>query len=289
MQKPLFTGACTALVTPFLDGAVNYPMMELLLRRQIDSGIQAVVISGTTGESPTLTDAEKLEMVRRAKKFAGDQCTIIAGTGSSDTRKTVELSVAAQEAGADALLVVSPSYSKPTPAGMAAHYQAIAEKVSVPILLYNVPSRTGVDMPVSLYQHLSGIANIVGVKEASGDIRKITEIRRACPDSFTVWSGNDDLAVPSMALGAKGIVSVLSNVCPLETCAMAEAATMGDYATAEAIHRELYPLIKALFCETNPIPVKYVLHYMGYDCGGLRLPLTELSEENQQKIRKLFQ
>ena len=288
MKKCVFSGVCTALVTPFLEGKVNYPMAEQLLRRQIDSGVKTVVLSGTTGESPTLSDAEKLELFQRCKQYAGNACTIIAGTGSNSTAHAVELSQAAQDVGADALLVVSPYYNKATPDGLIAHYMTIAHSVSVPIILYNVPSRTGVDIPVSVYKRLAAIPNIAGVKEASTDITKIARIRAACPQDFYIWSGNDDQTVPVMSLGGQGVISVLSNVCPAETLAMTQAALAGDFDTAAALQCQLLPLIELLFCEVNPIPVKAAMQVIGYDCGGCRLPLTQLQKENMQKIQKFF-
>lgn len=288
MKQPLFTGVCTALVTPFLNGKINYPMAEVLLQRQIDAGIEAVVLSGTTGEAPTLTDTEKLELLRRCKAYAGDTCTIIAGTGSNSTAHTVELSQAAQENGADALLIVSPYYNKATPDGLFAHYATVAHTVSIPIILYNVPSRTGVDIPVSVYKRLSTIPNIIGVKEASSNITKITQIRAECPSDFYVWSGNDDQAVAVTALGGAGVISVLSNVCPIETDAMLRAALSGDFKTASALQTELYPLIRLLFSEVNPIPVKEAMKCIGYDCGNCRLPLTPMGEENAEKLRDIL-
>lgn len=288
MKNVLFTGVCTALVTPFLGEKVNYPMLEQLLRRQMDAGIKAVVISGTTGESPTLSDAEKLELFRRAKHYVGDNCLIIAGTGSNCTEHAIALSKAAQEMGADALLVVSPYYNKATPEGLITHYSAIAAAVHIPVILYNVPSRTGVDIPISVYQCLARIPNIAGVKEASSDITKIARIKAACPPDFTVWSGNDDQAAVVMALGGSGIISVLSNVLPVETQAMAEAALDGDFDTAADLQIKLLPLIELLFCEVNPIPVKAAMKCIGYDCGECRLPLTTLSRENQEKLKKLL-
>ena len=288
MNKPLFSGTCTALVTPFLGGRVNYPMMEQLLARQIESGISAVVIAGTTGEAPTLTDSEKLELFRRAKEFTGDACTIIAGTGSNDTSHAVRLSTAAENCGADALLVVSPYYNKTNHDGLIAHYTAIARQVSLPIVLYNVPSRTGLDIPVSVYQALSEIPNIVGVKEAATSITKVTQIRNACPTDFSVWSGNDDLAVPFISLGGQGLISVISNVKPVETAAMVNAALDGDFDTAAALQAQLQPLCELLFSEVNPIPVKAAMKYIGYDCGNCRLPLGRLSESNIEKMRKYF-
>ena len=289
MKKVLFTGACTALVTPFLGGQVNYPMMERLLQRQKDAGIQSVVICGTTGESPTLSDSEKLELFRRCKAFVGDGMQIICGTGSNDTKHAVELSIAAQEVGADALLVVTPYYNKANPEGLFAHYISVAHAVKIPVIIYNVPGRTGVDMPVSVYQRLSRIPNIAGVKEASADIVKIARIRNTCGDDLPIWSGNDDEAVSAMALGAKGVISVLSNVLPLQTQAMAQAALAGDFDTASALQCDMLPLIDALFAEVNPIPVKAAMEMIGYDCGPCRLPLASLSEENRKKLAALLQ
>ena len=288
MGKPIFTGACTALVTPFLGGKVNYPMMEQLIRRQIDSGISAVVISGTTGESPTLSDTEKITLFHRCKDYAGDSCTIIAGTGTNSTEHAIELSVAAEEAGADALLIVTPYYNKATPDGLVAHYLSIAHRVGLPIIVYNVPTRTGVDIPVSVYQRLSRIPNIVGVKEASNDITKILRIRQTCGPNFTIWSGNDDQIVPAIASGASGVISVLSNVYPEETQAMCAAALQGDYDTAGALQRELLPLIDLLFCEVNPIPVKAAMKRIGFDCGDCRLPLCQLTQEHKKQIEEYF-
>ena len=289
MKDPLFTGTCTALVTPFLNGQVNYPMMEQLLRRQLESGVRAIVIAGTTGESPTLSDAEKIEMFRRAKYYVGDRCQIIAGTGSNSTVHTIELSIAAQKVGADALLVVSPYYNKATPTGLVAHYTAVAEAVHLPIIIYNVPSRTGADIPVSVYKTLSSIPNICGIKEASTDISKALRIRAACGNALAVWSGNDGMTVPVMALGGHGVISVLSNVCPTETSAMTSAALAGDFETAASLQANLLPLTDALFCEVNPIPVKAAMKMIGFDCGECRLPLTSLTSDNYAKLKALLQ
>lgn len=288
MKNPLFTGACTALVTPFLNGKVNYPLLEILLKRQMDAGIQAVVLCGTTGESPTLSDEEKLEIFRRAKAYVGNRCLIIAGTGSNCTEHAVSLSRAAEESGADALLVVSPYYNKATPGGLVTHYSAIADAVHIPVILYNVPSRTGVDIPVSIYRELSQIPNITGVKEASGDIVKIARIRTACSPDFAIWSGNDDQTVAVMSLGGMGIISVLSNVLPVETQAMAQAALAGDFDTASTLQCRLLPLIEALFSEVNPIPVKAAMNLIGYDCGQCRLPLTPAGEKTLASLKKLL-
>lgn len=289
MKNPLFTGVCTALVTPFLGNSINYPMLEQLLKRQIEAGIKAVVISGTTGESPTLTDSEKLEMFRRAKQYVGDACMIIAGTGSNSTEHAIALSKAAEAVGVDGLLVVTPYYNKATPEGLLAHYSAIAGAVHIPVIAYNVPSRTGVDIPVEVYACLAKIPNLAGVKEASSDIRKIARIRAACPADFTVWSGNDDQIAAVMSLGGQGVVSVLSNIAPLETQTLAQAALSGDFDTAADLQIQLLPLIETLFCEVNPIPVKAAMKLIGYDCGGCRLPLTPMSRENHEKLRALLQ
>lgn len=288
MNHPFFTGVCTALVTPFLKDSVNYPMLEQLLRRQYDAGIRAVVICGTTGESATLTDEEKLTMFRYAKKSGPEDLRIIAGTGSNSTVHAIALSQAAQDAGADALLVVSPYYNKATPEGLYLHYAAIASSVQIPVILYNVPSRTGVDIPVEVYRRLSQIPNIAGVKEASSDIRKLARIRSQCPDHFTVWCGNDDLAVAAMALGAKGLISVVSNIEPEITGSMIGAALDGDFDTATALQLSLLPLIDALFQEVNPIPVKAAMAMIGYDCGSCRMPLCSPSEETSALLKDLL-
>ena len=288
MKHPFFSGVCTALVTPFLKDTVNYPMLEQLLRRQYDAGIRALVICGTTGESATLTDEEKLTMFRYANKSGPEDLRIIAGTGSNSTAHAIALSQAAQDAGADGLLVVSPYYNKATPEGLYLHYAAIASSVQIPVILYNVPSRTGVDIPVEVYRRLSQIPNIAGVKEASSDIRKIARIRSQCPDHFTVWCGNDDLAVAAMALGAKGLISVVSNIEPEITGSMIGAALDGDFDTATALQLSLLPLIDALFQEVNPIPVKAAMAMIGYDCGGCRMPLCGPSENTAALLKDLL-
>lgn len=288
MKKCMFQGACTALVTPFLGDQVNYPMLEQLLQRQIDAGIHTIVLCGTTGESPTLSDSEKLEIFRRAKAYVGNQAQIIAGTGSNCTEHAVSLSIAAEKLGVDGLLVVSPYYNKATPDGLYAHYEAIARAVHIPVIAYNVPSRTGVDIPVSVYKRLSRIPNFVGVKEASTDITKIAKILAACGPDLAVWSGNDDQAVAAIAVGAQGVISVLSNVAPIETQAMARAALDGDFDTASALNLRLLPLVEALFCEVNPIPVKAAMKLIGYDCGECRLPLSGLRKENQERLEMLL-
>lgn len=288
MKQPFFTGTCTALVTPFIGGQVNYPMMEQLIRRQIMAGIPAVVIAGTTGEAPTLSDREKLTLFTRCKEFAGDQLKVICGTGSNDTLHAAELSRAAEEAGADGLLVVSPYYNKATAEGLVSHYMTIAHSVAIPVIAYNVPGRTGVDIPVSVYKRLSHIPNMAGVKEASTDILKILRIRIACGTDFTIWSGNDELATAAIAMGAKGLISVVSNLVPEQTAAMTDAALDGDFDTATDLQGRLLPLIDACFSEVNPIPVKAAMKLIGFDCGDCRLPLTPMSTEKRKALEKLL-
>lgn len=285
MENPFFTGVCTALVTPFLGGQVNYPMLEQLLRRQMEAGIQAVVVCGTTGEGATLSDGEKLEIVRRAKAYAGDSCKILAGTGSNSTEHALHLSQGAEKAGADGVLVVTPYYNKATPSGLLAHYSAICSAVHIPVIAYNVPSRTGVDIPLGVYRRLCRIPNLAGVKEASPDISKIAKIAAACPH-FPIWSGNDDQAVAVLSLGGQGVISVVSNLYPEKAQAMARAALDGDFDTASALQLELLPLIEALFSEVNPIPVKAAMAMLGYDCGPCRLPLTAMEEGNLEVLKR---
>ena len=283
MNQSIFSGVCTALVTPFLNGQINFPMLDKLLRRQIDAGVKTVVVAGTTGEASTLTENERIELFAKSKMYAGENCAIIAGTGCNCTQRAIETAIAAQNAGVDGLLIVTPYYNKATPDGLFAHYDAIAEAVTIPIILYNVPSRTGVDIPISVYQRLAQIPNIIGTKEATTDITKITKILAACPD-FAVWSGNDDMIVPNIALGGCGVISVLSNLLPEETVRMTNCALNGDFKTAAAMQRQFQPLIELLFCEVNPIPIKAAMQLCGYDCGSCRLPLTEFTNENKRHL-----
>lgn len=289
MKKPIFTGVCTALVTPFIYDKINFPLLKQLIEHQISSGVSAIVLAGTTGESPVLNDMEKLELFKRSKEFAGNRCAIIAGTGSNSTEHSVALSRAAQAIGVDALLVVAPYYNKGNSDSLYRHFASIANAVDIPIILYNVPSRTGVDLPISIYQRLSRIPNIIGVKEASSDITKIAKIRCACGDDFYIWSGNDDQIVPVISMGGKGVISVLSNICPEQTQAMANAALNGDFITAAALQCKMMDLIGLLFNEVNPIPVKYAMKYIGFDCGECRPPLGPPSKELAERIDKYFQ
>ena len=286
MNQPFFSGACTALVTPFLDGKVNYPMLEQLLRRQLDAGIRAIVLCGTTGESATLSDCEKLEIFRRAKAYTGEDALIIAGTGSNSTEHAVSLSKAAEDVGADALLVVTPYYNKATEEGLIAHYSAVAGGVHIPVIAYNVPSRTGVDLSVKVCKCLSMLPNLSGIKEASSDIQKVLRLRAACPRSFALWSGNDDMTAPIMALGGAGVISVASNIVPVEVQAMAQAALAGDFDTAADLQIRLLPLCQALFSEVNPIPLKAAMKLIGFDCGPCRLPLTPPRRETTDQLKQ---
>lgn len=289
MEKPFFSGVCTALVTPFLGEKVNYPMLEQLLRRQVDAGIEAVVVCGTTGEAPTLTDAEKLEIFRRAKNYVGSDCKIIAGTGSNSTAHTLQLSRMAEGCGVDGLLVVTPYYNKANESGLIAHYEALAHSVNLPIILYNVPSRTGLDISVKTYRQLAEITNIVGVKEASTDITKIGKIRYTCGQNLHIWTGNDDQITPVISMGGMGVISVLSNILPYETQKMAKAALDGDFHTASAMQVQMQPLIELLFSEVNPVPVKEAMGLIGFDCGPCRLPLGPMNPEKKKELTKFFQ
>ena len=288
MTEPLFRGTCTALVTPFQKGKVNYEMLKQLLLRQILAGIEAVVLFGTTGESATLSDDEKIEIIRQAKDCTCGKCLILAGTGSNCTAHAVALGKAAEEAGADALLVVSPYYNKATPEGLIDHYTAIAQSVHIPVIVYNVPSRTGLDVPVEVYEALSHVANIAGVKEASTDVKKIGQILLRCPETFYVWSGNADLTVPIMALVGVGVISVGANVWPQKYAAMTDAAQAGNYIRAAAIQKSLIPLTDLLFREVSPIPVKAAMGHLGLDCGLCRPPLSPVSAELDKALETLL-
>lgn len=281
MTKPLFTGLCTALVTPFLDGNVNYPMLEVLLRRQMDAGVDAVVLAGTTGESPTLTPEEKLEIFRLGVKTAAGRCRIIAGTGSNSTEKALDMSRKAAETGVDGLLVVTPYYNKTTQSGLVKHYQTICEGAGIPVIAYNVPSRTGMGIDVETCRELARIPNLCGIKEASGDLSRAARML----EYLNVWSGNDDQTVALMALGGCGVISVASNVVPEAMNAMVRAALAGDYSLAAALQRRMLPLMDLLFCQVNPIPVKAAMAMIGLDCGVCRMPLDGLEPSNVQRLR----
>ena len=287
-KKTLFTGAGTALITPFTEDGVNYEALGEIIEFQIENSVDALIICGTTGEAATMPDREHLGVIEYAVKKTAGRVPVIAGTGSNDTAHTIALSKAAESLGMDGLLVVSPYYNKPTSSGLVAHYEAVAKAVSTPIILYNVPGRTGVDIPVSVYRELSQIPNIAGVKEASADITKITKIIASCDNDLPIWTGNDELITPAMSLGAKGVISVISNLLPAETKTLADAALSGNFTEAAAIQMELQPVVEVLFSESNPIPVKEAMRLIGYDCGSCRLPLTPISLENRKKLEHLI-
>lgn len=286
MKRPIFTGLGTALVTPFLNGSVNYPLLEVLIRRQIDAGVDAIILTGTTGESATLTTEEKLEIFRLGVKTAAGHCKIIAGTGSNCTANAVALSKAAKDTGVDGLLVVTPYYNKTTQTGLLRHYEAIAEAAQIPIIAYNVPSRTGMDITVDTCKELSKMEQLAGIKEASGDISKCARIIAACGNDLPLYSGNDDQTVPVLSLGGAGVISVISNVLPARMNAMVTAAMAGDYRLAAAMQHKLLPLMDLLFCQVNPIPVKAAMKIVGFDCGSCRMPLDDLTPENQQRLER---
>ena len=285
MKRPVFTGLCTALVTPFRGDGVNYEMLEELIERQIDAGVDAIVLAGTTGESPTLTDAEKLEIFRIGVRTAAGRCKIIAGTGSNSTAKAVDLSAKAARMGVDAILAVTPYYNKSTQPGLIQYYTAVAAASGLPVVAYNVPSRTGVDIRVDTCRVLAEIPGIAGIKEASGDISKIGRILAACGEALPVYSGNDDQTVPIMALGGAGVISVASNVVPRPMKELTDACLTGAYPKAAAIQRKLLKLMDLMFCQVNPIPVKAAMKLIGFDCGSCRPPLDGLPDEDVQKLR----
>ena len=282
MKPVIFTGAAVALVTPFnADGSVNYEELAKLIDFQIENGTDALVIAGTTGESSTLSEQEHVDVIRFAVEHTNHRVPVIAGTGSNATETAVMLSKEAEEAGADALLLVTPYYNKTTQRGLYVHYKTIAESVKLPIILYNVPSRTGLGIDVETAAKLAEIDNIVAMKDAVGNITYTANLIERCGDKLTVYSGNDDQIVPMMSLGAKGVISVLSNVAPQETHDMTAAALAGDFKTAAALQLKYLKLIHALFIETNPIPVKEAVNQLGFAAGDCRLPLYEMADETK--------
>ena len=282
MKPVIFTGAAVALVTPFhADGSVNYEELARLIDFQIENGTDALVIAGTTGESSTLSEQEHIDVIRFAVEHTNHRVPIIAGTGSNATATAIMLSQEAEQAGADALLLVTPYYNKTSQRGLYVHYKAIADSVKLPIILYNVPSRTGLGIDVETAAKLAEIDNIVAMKDAVGNITYTANLIERCGDKLTVYSGNDDQIVPMMSLGAKGVISVLSNVAPQETHDMTAAALAGDYKTAAALQLKYLKLIHALFIETNPIPVKEAVNQMGFAAGACRLPLYDMADETK--------
>ena len=286
MKKPVFTGAAVAIITPMnADGSVNYDELGRIIDDQIAHSTDAIVICGTTGESPTLTDEEHTACIRYTVKKVSGRVPVIAGTGSNDTKYAVWLSQQAEADGADALLLVTPYYNKTSQAGLIAHYTAIANAVHLPCILYNVPSRTGCNLTPATLAELANHPNINAVKEASGNISQVAEIAAACGDNLNIYSGNDDQIVPLLALGGKGVISVLSNVAPQYTHDICAKWFAGETAESLSMQLNALPLIKALFADVNPIPVKAALEDLGLCRQTLRLPLTPLSQEKRIRLR----
>lgn len=286
MKNCLFTGVATALATPFNDEGINVPEFEKFINFQIESGVDALVVCGTTGEASTMTQDEKIEAIKCAINTNKKRVPVIVGTGSNNTSSAIKMSKIAESLGADGLLVVTPYYNKTTQKGLIEHFKAIASSVSIPIILYNVPSRTGMNILPETCFELSKIDNIVGIKEASGNISQVAKIAHLCGDDFAIYSGNDDQILPILSLGGKGVISVLSNVAPKLTCSITNSFFKN--AIAEACHYQLesLPLIEALFTETNPIPVKEAINLLGFDFGNPRLPLIECSPELKNILKQ---
>lgn len=285
MKKPVFTGAAVAIITPMrADGSVDYEELGRIIDDQIDNGTDAIVICGTTGESPTMTDEEHTACIRYAVKKTAGRVPVIAGTGSNDTKYAIWLSRQAQADGADALLLVTPYYNKTSQVGLIAHYTAIADAVDLPCILYNVPSRTGCNLTAASLKQLAKHPNINAVKEASGNISQVAEIAAACGEELNIYSGNDDQIVPLLALGGKGVISVLSNVAPRYTHDICAKWFAGDTAGSLAMQLAALPLCKALFADVNPIPVKWAMNRLGWHAGACRLPLVAPDEAVQAQL-----
>lgn len=287
MKTTVFKGAATALVTPFNpDASVNFECLEKLVKSQIQNNIDALVICGTTGEKSTLRYQEHLKVIEVATKTADKKVPVIAGTGSNDTVYSVELCNDAEKCGADAFLMVTPYYNKTSQAGLVAHYNYIADRVNKPIILYNVPTRTGVDISPQTYKELSRHPNIVATKEASGNISKVAETKYLCGDDLEIYSGNDDQIVPIMSLGGIGVISVMSNILPKETHQLCYAYLSGDTDKATALQIKYMGLIKALFSDVNPVPVKQAMNLMGLNAGPCRLPLYPMNQQNSENLKQ---
>src|SRR5712675_1654515 len=286
----MFRGTFTALVTPFLNGGIDDSAFEKLIESQIAAGISGVVAVGTTGESPTLSHEERQQLIRLAIATAKKRGQVLAGTGSNATHHAVADTKAAEKLGANGALLVAPYYNKPSQEGLFRHFKAIADATSLPIMLYNIPGRCGVDIaPDTVARLAKECRNIVSIKEASGSVERVGELRRRLPDAFTILSGDDSLTLPFMAVGAAGVVSVASNLFPSEVCALVRACESGDLKSAAKLHRKLLPLFKDLFIEPNPVPVKTALGWRGAMSGEVRLPLCEMSEANQDRLRKTLE
>lgn len=285
MQKPtIFTGAAVAIITPFTNNTVNYEQLGRMIDRQIENSTDAIVICGTTGESSTLTDEEHRECIRYCVERVAGRVPVIAGTGSNDTDYAIELSKYACEVGADALLLVTPYYNKATPKGLIKNFTAIADATNKPIILYNVPSRTGCSITLPVYKELAKHERIVAAKEASGNISAIAQLAAECGDALDIYSGNDDQIVPILSLGGKGVISVLSNVVPKETHDICRLWFEGKAAESSKLQLELLKLANTLFCEVNPIPVKTAMSLMGFCSEEMRLPLCEMDDANKAKL-----
>ncbi|MDR0884036.1 MAG: 4-hydroxy-tetrahydrodipicolinate synthase [Oscillospiraceae bacterium] len=284
-KQPIFSGAGVAIVTPFdADNRINYPVFQKLIDWQIAQGTDAIIVCGTTGESPTLTHVEHSELIRQCVQYVGGRVPVIAGTGSNDTAFGLKLSNEAERDGVDGLLMVTPYYNKTSQQGLVDHFTYLADRVSTPIILYNVPSRTGLNIQPATYQALSAHKNINAAKEANGDVSSLAQTAALCGDELVLYSGNDDQIVPFMSLGAAGVISVLSNVVPKTAHDIAAAALAGDYKTAAALQLGNLDLCTDLFADVNPVPVKEALNLMGWGVGDCRLPLTKIGDGAREKL-----
>ncbi|MDO4287277.1 MAG: 4-hydroxy-tetrahydrodipicolinate synthase [Eubacteriales bacterium] len=286
MKKPIFTGANVAIITPMTATGINYSEFKRIIDDQINRGIDSITICGTTGEGSTLTDKEHKEAIQFGIDYVNGRVPVVAGTGSNDTRYALELCKFASDAGADGLLTVTPYYNKATQQGLIKHFNMLADATTTPIILYSVPSRTGVTIQPKTYQELSKHPNINGAKEATGDFSLLAEAMRLCGDELNFWSGNDDMIVPLMAMGGKGVISVLANVAPDAAHDIAHLCLEGDYAKARELQLKYLDLINALFIEVNPIPVKMAMRFLGWDVGELRMPLCDMTEEHVVQLKK---
>lgn len=283
----MFNGTFTALVTPFRDGAVDYDALERLIESQIAGGVDGVIAVGTTGESPTLTHEEKTEVIRRTVEVARKRCLVLAGTGSYSTREAIAATQKAEQLGVDGALVVSPYYNKPSQEGLFRHFSEIANATSLKVMLYNIPGRCGVDiLPATVVRLAEAGSNVVCIKEASGSVDRVSELRVRLPAEFTILSGDDGLTLPFMAVGAVGVVSVASNLLPAEIGDLVRTFAGGDTARAQHLHSRLYWLFKDLFIEPNPVPVKTALSWRGMMSAEVRPPLCEMTEANAERLRK---
>ncbi len=282
----MFKGSGVAIVTPFNEKGIDFPKLEELLEWHISEGTDAIIICGTTGESATMTDEEQKEAIRFTVEKVNRRIPVIAGTGSNNTQHSIELSKYAEEAGADGLLIVTPYYNKTTQEGLIKHYEAIANEVNIPIIVYNVPGRTGLNVLPQTILELSKHPNIKGVKEASGNIAQVAEIARLVPENFYIYSGNDDMVVPLLSLGGHGVISVVANILPKDTHNMVQYFLDGDLESAKELQLKMKPLIDALFIEVNPIPIKEAMNILGMKVGDCRLPLISMSEKNKAKLEE---